>query len=41
MYSIGNRQSEIRNFLFALPYALLPLLSLYALFGAIVPQLTS
>jgi 4-amino-4-deoxy-L-arabinose transferase-like glycosyltransferase len=37
--SIRNRQSRIRNLSFALPYALLPFLSLYALFGAIVPQL--
>jgi 4-amino-4-deoxy-L-arabinose transferase-like glycosyltransferase len=41
----GNQQSTtpnghaVRNFLFLLPYALLPLLSLYAVFGAIVPQL--
>jgi len=31
--------SSIRNFLFFLPYVLLPLLSLYSLFGAILPQL--
>jgi hypothetical protein len=37
--SIRNPQSRIRNLVFVLPYALLPLLSLYALFGAILPQL--
>jgi 4-amino-4-deoxy-L-arabinose transferase-like glycosyltransferase len=45
--SIRNTQrvpcpkSTIRSALFAFPYLLLPLLSLYALFGAILPQLTS
>jgi 4-amino-4-deoxy-L-arabinose transferase-like glycosyltransferase len=37
--AIRRPQSMIRNLIFALPYALLPFLSLYALFGAIVPQL--
>jgi hypothetical protein len=37
----GNQQSAIRNLLFSLPYILLPLLSLYALFGAILPQLAA
>jgi 4-amino-4-deoxy-L-arabinose transferase-like glycosyltransferase len=36
-----NAAKAIRNLVFALPYALLPFLSLYALFGAIVPQLAS
>jgi len=43
----GNQQypkgtlSAIRNLFFVLPYFLLLLLSLYALFGAILPQLTT
>jgi 4-amino-4-deoxy-L-arabinose transferase-like glycosyltransferase len=43
----GNQQvpkgtlSAIRNLFFVLPYFLLPILSLYALFGAILPQLTT
>jgi 4-amino-4-deoxy-L-arabinose transferase-like glycosyltransferase len=36
---IRNPNSRVRILLFALPYACLPLLALYALFGAIVPQL--
>ena len=34
-------QSAIRNLFSVLPYALLPLLSLYSLFGAILPQLAT
>jgi 4-amino-4-deoxy-L-arabinose transferase-like glycosyltransferase len=38
--SQDQAMSAIRNLFFVLPYFLLPLLSLYALFGAILPQLT-
>jgi 4-amino-4-deoxy-L-arabinose transferase-like glycosyltransferase len=41
LHSIRNPQAAIRNLVFVLPYALLPFLSLYALFGAILPQLAS
>jgi hypothetical protein len=37
--AICNLQFAIHNLLFVLPFAALPLLSLYALFKAIVPQL--
>jgi 4-amino-4-deoxy-L-arabinose transferase-like glycosyltransferase len=35
------RGHAVRHLFFVFPYVLLPLLSLYALFGAILPQLTS
>jgi hypothetical protein len=38
-HATRNTQHVIRAILFALPFALLPLLSFYALFKAIVPQL--
>jgi 4-amino-4-deoxy-L-arabinose transferase-like glycosyltransferase len=38
--SIRKPQSAVRNLGFVFPYCLLPLLALYALFGAILPQLT-
>jgi 4-amino-4-deoxy-L-arabinose transferase-like glycosyltransferase len=41
VHFIGKPNSRVRVFLFALPYAFLPLLSLSALFGAIVPQLAT
>jgi hypothetical protein len=39
--SIRTQRSTFRRLIWVSPYSLLPLLSLYSLFGAILPQLTT